>query len=619
MKKIPFILLTVVILMVNTFKLMASGYAVERLEPPFWWSGMQNSELQLLVYGEKIAELTPALEYSGVVIKKVVRVPNPNYLFVYLTISADANPGTFDLVFKRGDVVATVFPYELRTRSEGSAYREGYTTADVMYLITPDRFVNGDTSNDNIPGMLEKANRNYKGGRHGGDIRGIINSLDYLHDMGFTAIWVNPVLENDMPAYSYHGYAATDFYRVDPRFGSNSEYVELSEKAAEKGIKLIMDMILNHCGSKHWWMDDLPTTDWINFGGQYVNTNHRRTTQHDSYASGWDKKHFVDGWFVPTMPDLNQRNPLLATYLIQNTIWWIEYAGIDGIRMDTYPYPDKHFMADWTCAVMHEYPYFNIVGEEWSENPVTVAYWQRGKDNPDDYTSCLPGLMDFPLQGAMIAALVGDEHRYNSGLITFYEMLANDVIYADPLNFVTFADNHDIDRFFTAINEEFDLWKMGIAMLLTLRGIPQIYYGTEALMTNSRSGDHGLIRSGFPGGWDDDKVNVFSGEGLTVKQREAMAFLRTLLNWRKQKQLIHHGDLVHFAPEDGLYAFFRYDDNERVMVILNKNNKEVTPDMQRFAEMTHGFSTAADVITGKSHRLSQLTVPARSVMVLELE
>lgn len=580
---------------------------------------MQNSELQLLVYGEKIAELTPALEYSGVAIKKVVRVPNPNYLFVYLMISEDANPGTFELVFKRGEVVATVFPYELKARSEGSAYREGYTAADVMYLITPDRFVNGDTSNDNIPGMLEKTNRSYKGGRHGGDIRGIINSLDYLHDMGFTAIWVNPVLENDMPAYSYHGYAATDFYRVDPRFGSNSEYVELSEKAAEKGIKLIMDMILNHCGSKHWWMGDLPTTDWINFGGEYVNTNHRRTTQHDSYASGWDKKRFVDGWFVPTMPDLNQRNPLQATYLIQNTIWWIEYAGIDGIRMDTYPYPDKHFMADWTCAVMHEYPNFNIVGEEWSENPVTVAYWQRGKDNPDGYTSCLPGLMDFPLQGAMIAALVGDEHRYNSGLITFYEMLANDVIYADPLNFVTFADNHDIDRFFTAINEEFDLWKMGIAMLLTLRGIPQIYYGTEALMTNSRSGDHGLIRSGFPGGWDDDKVNVFSGEGLTAKQREAMAFLRTLLNWRKQKQLIHHGDLLHFAPEDGLYAFFRYDDNERVMVILNKNTKEVTPDMQRFAEMTHGFSTAGDVITGKSHRLSQLTVPARSVMVLELE
>ncbi len=580
---------------------------------------MQSGELQILVYGERIAELVPALEYQGVAIKKSVRVPNPNYLFVYLSIAADAKPGTFDLVFRRGDEVGALFRYELKARTEGSAEREGYTTADVMYLITPDRFVNGDPSNDNIPGMLETANRSYKGGRHGGDIRGIINSLDYLHDMGFTAIWVNPVLENDMPAYSYHGYAATDFYRVDPRFGSNHEYVELSEKAAEKGIKLIMDMILNHCGSKHWWMDDLPANDWINFDGEYVNTNHRRTTQHDSYASGWDKKHFADGWFVRTMPDLNQRNPLLAKYLIQNTIWWIEYAGIDGIRMDTYPYPDKYFMADWTCAVMDEYPNFNIVGEEWSENPVTVAYWQRGKDNPDGYTSCLPGLMDFPLQGAMIRALVEDEHRYNSGLITFYEMLANDVIYADPLNFVTFADNHDIDRFYTAINEDFDLWKMGIAMLMTLRGIPQIYYGTEALMTNSRSGDHGLIRGGFPGGWESDKVNVFSGKGLNAKQHEAMAFLRSLLNWRKDKVVIHHGELMHFAPENGLYAFFRFDGEEKVMIILNKNKNDVKPDMQRFAEMTDGYSTANDVITGKSHRLSQLTVPSRSVMVLELE
>jgi neopullulanase len=617
MKSFRFLLILTSLFFFVPYLLKAQDYSIARLEPPFWWVGMKNTKLQLLVYGEQIADLQPAVNYPGVSVTKTIRVPNPNYLFVYLEIDQKALPGSFDIHFKKDARTATSFLYELKERRPGAAERAGYNTSDVMYLITPDRFVNGDPGNDNIPGMLEQANRDYKGGRHGGDIQGIINSLGYLHDMGFTAIWVNPVLENNQPAYSYHGYAATDFYKVDPRFGSNEKYRELSLLAKERGIRLIMDMILNHCGSEHWWMVDLPSGDWINFEGEFVNTNHRRTTQQDRYASAYDKKHFADGWFVRTMPDLNQRNPLLAGYLIQNTIWWVEYADLDGIRMDTYPYPDKHFMADWTCAVMEEYPGFNIVGEEWTENPITVAYWQRGKENHDGYISCLPGLMDFPLQGALVRALRQEETLYSTGLIELYQMLANDIVYADPYNFVTFPDNHDMDRFFTSVNKDFDLWKMGIAYLLTMRGIPQIYYGTEALMTNSRSGDHGEIRTGFPGGWQGDEVNIFTGKGVNQQQHEAIAFLKTLLNWRKSKSVIHTGELIHFAPENGTYVYFRYDDSGMVMVAINKNEEETTLDTSRFKELTAGHSQAKDVITGKIVSLSEMKMPERSVMVLE--
>ena len=352
--------------------------------------------------------------------------------------------------------------------------------------------------------------------------------------MGFTAIWLNPVLENDMPDYSYHGYAATDFYKVDQRFGSNEEYRALIAKAKDKGIKIIMDMILNHCGSEHWFVKDMPTDDWVNFGGEYVNTSHRRNTVQDIHASEYDKRMFSDGWFVKTMPDLNQRNPLLATYLIQNTIWWIEYSGLSGIRMDTYPYPDKDFMTDWTCAIRAEYPNFNTVGEEWVNNPAIVSYWQEGKDNHDDYTSCLPSLMDFPIQYALAQALVQEEKQYGSGLIELYKMLSQDFLYADPYSLVVFPDNHDMDRFFTQVNEDLDLFKMGIAYILTLRGTPQLYYGTEILMDNEGApGDHGIIRTDFPGGWKGDEVNGFTGKGLSEQQKEAKAYIKKLLNWRK--------------------------------------------------------------------------------------
>jgi neopullulanase len=437
--------------------------------------------------------------------------------------------------------------------------------------------------------------------------------------MGFTAIWVNPVLENDMQEYSYHGYSTTDFYKADPRFGSNEDYRNLSMKAKDKGIKMIMDMIVNHCGSEHWWMRDLPAADWLNYQSGFVGTIHRKSVLQDPYVAAIDLERMVDGWFVPTMPDLNQRNPLMATYLIQNTIWWVEYAWLSGIRMDTYPYPDKHFMSDWTCAVMQEYPNFNIVGEEWTENPALVAYWQRGKTNPDGYSSCLPGLMDFPLQGALRKGLT-EKSGWSEGFMRLYEMLANDFLYADPSNFVIFPDNHDMSRFFTQMNEDYDLFRMGMIYTYTMRGIPQIYYGTEILMNNPGTDDHGIIRSDFPGGWAGDAVNAFTGAGLTAQQKEAQELLRKLGLWRKQAAVIHHGKLKHYLPENDTYVYFRYDDERKVMVAMNKSAEPANLPLARFSEMLAGARSGKDVLSGQSFPLGKiLTIPARQALILELD
>jgi len=614
--------LAVALLLLLGSSLLFAQSPLQRVEPPNWWAGMNNPELQLLLYGEEIAQYRAAIsEYEGVKITSTVRVQNPNYLFVNLQMSEGVQPGSFQVQLMDGEKTAASYEYELRKREPGSAMRESFTPADVMYLITPDRFANGNLDNDAVAGMMEKPDRDFKGGRHGGDIQGIIDHLDYIHDMGFTAIWLNPVLENDMPDYSYHGYAATDFYKVDQRFGSNEEYRNLVQQAKDKGIKIIMDMILNHCGSEHWFVKDMPTDDWVNFGGEYVNTTHRRHTVQDIHASEYDKMMFSDGWFVETMPDLNQRNPFLSTYLIQNTIWWIEYSGLSGIRMDTYPYPDKHFMTEWTCAIRAEYPNFNTVGEEWVNNPAIVSYWQGGKDNHDDYTSCLPSLMDFPVQFALVQGLTQEEKQYGGGLIELYKMLAMDFLYADPYKLVVFPDNHDMDRFFTQVNEDFDLFKMGIAYTLTVRGTPQLYYGTEILMDNEGApGDHGIIRTDFPGGWPGDEVNGFTGKGLSEQQNAAKAYVKKLLNWRKGNEAVHHGKLMQFVPHEGVYAIFRYTDDSKVMTILNKNTEEKVFSLDRYAEMLSGTSRGKDVISGKTYPTSgEVELPGKSALILEVE
>jgi glycosidase len=596
---------------------MAMAGKIDRVEPPNWWVGFENHNLQLMVHGDAISDLMPRVDYPGVEVESVVRVENPNYLFVNLEIHNDAVSGEFEIFFSNENGESQRYLYELNQRESRSASREGFNNSDVIYLITPDRFVNGDTSNDEMPEMKEGLNRADPDGRHGGDIRGIINSLDYLDELGFTAVWLNPVLENNMTRTSYHGYSTTDFYRVDPRYGSNEEYVELNEELDKRGMKLIMDMIFNHCGSEHWWMDDMPMDDWINHYPGYKITNHRRTVNQDPHASEADTKGMVDGWFVPSMPDLNQQNPFMATYLIQNSIWWIEYAGLEGIRQDTWPYPDKEMMADWTAAVLREYPNFNIVGEEWSNNPAIVSYWQKGQQNADGYECYLPGLMDFPLQGAVSSGLSAEE-SWGEGLIEIYEALANDFLYPDAGNLVVFPDNHDMSRFFMQVGQDVDLQKMGVAFFLTTRGIPQIYYGTELLLTHE--GDqHGDIRADYPGGWTGDAVNAFTGEGLTQQQVDFREYMRKIQNWRKSNEVIHTGQLTHFAPENGTYTYFRHSNDDAVMVVLNKNETETTLSTQRFNEILYPYASGTEIISGKEiNDLSNITIPARSVFIVDL-
>jgi glycosidase len=601
----------------------ADDTTVDRVEPPFWWTGFKESGLQLMVHGNGISMFTPSVDYPGVSIERVETVKSPNYLFLYLDIGEETQAGDFKITFS-GKGRTLTHSYSLREKNPDSAHARGFTSADSIYLITPDRFVNGDRSNDNIGEMGDTVDRGKPGGRHGGDIQGIIDALDYISGMGFTAIWLNPLLENRMPDYSYHGYSTTDFYRVDPRYGSNEQYREMVEAARAKGIGVIMDMIVNHIGSEHWWMDDLPTDDWFNFQDEPVMTSHEHITEQDPHASEYDKRLYSDGWFVPTMPDLNQRNPLMADYLTQNALWWIEYLGLAGIRMDTYPYPDKHYMTEWTRRLMVEYPDFNMVGEEWTSNPSAVAYWQRGQVNRDGYVSYLPSLMDFPLQEAMRLALVTEDGTRlddgtQAGLMRLYLALANDFVYPDPAALVIFPDNHDMSRIFTQLDEDYGLFQMAMAYVLTMRGAPQIYYGTEILMTNPGTTDHGVMRSDFPGGWEGDSRNGFTGNGLSDREQEAQQYLRTLLKWRQDKEVIHSGKLTHFRPEDGTYVYFRHDEESSVMVVLNKNNVETGLDLSRFSERLEGYGEARNVISGSVMTLDKnLTLPARSALVLEL-
>ena len=591
---------------------------VERIEPPHWWVGMKNDQLQLMVHGAGIADSKAELVYPGVSIESVQHTPNANYLFINLRIQGDAQVGTLMLRFRRGADVLSL-PYELRARQPGSAQRQGFSNADVILNLMPDRFAQGQPVTVPPPGFADAVDRNNTAARHGGNLQGIMDHLDYIAAMGYTAIWPTPVVENNQARYSYHGYASTDSYRIDPRLGSNEDYRRLVALAREKGIGVIQDVVLNHIGSNHWWMRDLPAPNWISFDGRFVPTYHARTAVSDPYASAVDKRNFTDGWFIQDMPDMNQRDPLLATYQIQNTIWWIEYAGLVGIRADTYGYSDAAFLADWSRRVTAEYPRLNIVGEEWSGNPVVTSYWLRGRTQSDGYVSYLPSVMDFPLHYTLLQALLAPDSLH-SGLTDLYEALVNDRLYADPKNLVLFEGNHDTPRLFSALNEDPALYRMALVYVLTMHRIPQLYYGTEILMTSPKERDDGAVRRDFPGGWSGDSVNAFTGAGLTPQQLDAQAFVRKLLNWRKTQPVIHRGALKHFAPQDGTYVLFRYDAKDKVMVVFNKNSTEKTLETDRFREVLPAHSTAVDVLTGQHYALHDtLTVPARSVLVLQLE
>ena len=584
---------------------VAQTTRVERVEPPNWWLGMEYSELDLLLYGKNIAAFDPTVRGGEVLLKEVKKVDNPNYLFLTLDVSK-APVGRFDIVLRRANAVDIVQPYEIKPRSVHSKHRKGFDSSDVVYLITPDRFANGNPKNDAYGELREKSiDREDDYARHGGDIQGITEHMEYIKQMGFTAVWLSPVLINDMPEQSYHGYAITDFYKVDPRFGTLEDYKRLVEVASKKGIKVIMDQVANHFGLGHWWIGDLPSEDWVNYfenleGKNLHYSSHRRTVNQDTYAATTDKKSMQEGWFVSTMPDLNHRNEHVAKYIIQNSIWWIETLGIQGIRQDTYPYPDKHFMSRWASAIMREYPNFNIVGEEWSYNPLIVGYWQQGANNKDGYQSHLKSVMDFPMQGTIVKGLLEKENP-NAGLVRIYEGLANDFHYQSPKDLMIFLDNHDMDRLFTQVRENIIIAQMAIAYSLVLPRIPQIYYGTEILMENTKKPhDHGYIRKDMPGGWESDKINVFTGQGLSRQQTEMQNYLRNLLRYRKSSKAIHQGKTVHFVPQNNVYVLFRVYKDESVVCILNQNKEPFTLDLRRFEQMGLDGQKMKNVVSGQT-------------------
>ena len=591
-------------------------YRIDHLEPPFWWAGMAENKLQLMVHGKNISDLEPEFSHPGIEINQVHRLSNPNYLFIDLFLSEEAIPGEFEIIFNKEGRPKIKYNYTLLKREPDSADRQGFSQADVIYLITPDRYANGDPGNDSSSQLKEKQNRLKKGGRHGGDIQGIIDHLDYISDMGFTQVWLNPVLENDQHTYSYHGYSTTDYYNIDARFGNNELYKVLSKEAKKRGIGLVMDLILNHIGSEHWWMKDLPTIDWINNDGKFVRSNHIHESVHDPHLTESQRDLFTSGWFVETMPDLNQNYTFLANYLIQNSIWWIEYADLSGFRIDTYPYIDKNFLSIWSKRIATEYPRFNFVGEEWSSNPTMVSYWQKGSNRYDDYDSYIPSMMDFPLQEALVNGLLGNED-WNSGIVDIFRVISNDFQYGDPYNLVVFAGNHDMKRIYSQLNEQMDLYKMAMTIINTVRGIPQIYYGTEIAM--SSTGDHGALRKDFPGGWPGDKVNAFTGRSLNKKELEAQNFIRKLLNWRKENIAITMGNMIHYPVENGIYVYFRSYNEALVMVIINNNKRSKTIDPDRFNEVIAEKKQGISILDNKVYDLTtKINLPGKGALILEI-
>ena len=592
------------------------------VEPPFWWVGMANDTLQLAVNAPGIADARFELDYPGVKLDSQVTLDSKNYKFLYLTVAPQTKPGKVKIGYTL-DGRKRSFDYELKARDRAPEDYRGFDAGDVLYLLMPDRFAKGlDDKDIDLKGLdyPVTADRNDPNGRHGGDMRGIRNKLDYIDSLGVTAIWVCPVLENDMPGGSYHGYATTDYYNIDPRFGSNQEWNTLIEDAHKRGLKVVMDMIFNHSGSNHPWMKDAPSADWFNHPEGDAMTNYRLTTVHDPYVSDYDLEHTVDAWFVPAMPDLNQRNPHLMKYLTQNSIWWIESSKIDGIRMDTYPYADMKGMSRWAADVLREYPNFNIVGECWYSNEAGSAFWQKdSKLNPEQTN--LPTVMDFwaILNGRK--AFYADTDPWH-GLNDVYDHLAQDFLYADPQHVLTFLDNHDSDRFLEkmpADSKELGPWKQAMAWLLTTRGIPQIYYGSELLMNGSKEGSDGYIRLDMPGGFPGDKTDAFTAEGRTALQNEAYDFLRNVLQWRRNEgnDVISKGSLKHFMPQNGIYAYQRRLGDKEVVVLLNGKDTPNEVTMERTLEVLPYGTVRHDVVSGRDVTIEPtMTFAPRQVMIL---
>lgn len=608
--------LTFLFLLISTF----SFAQFQRVEPAFWWKGMKNPELQILLYGKNIAQQNIELS-DGIQIKDLTKVENPNYVFITINTN-EINTSKFKIFLKNGKKTISTYQYELKERTPNSSARESYTSKDVFYLIMPDRFANGDEKNDSNKFLIEKANRKSEGGRHGGDLRGIINNLDYLKNLGVTTLWLTPVCEDNEKAYTYHGYAQTDLYKIDARYGTNEEYRELSTELKKRDMKLVKDYVTNHWGVSHWLIQDLPTKDWIHWfedgKNGFKRSNYRTNSQMNPYAAEVDKKVALDGWFDTTMPDLNQSNPLVLKYLIQNAIWWIEYAQLDGYRVDTYPYNDKDGMAKWCKAITDEYPNFNIVGETWMYDPAQIAFWQKDSKvgEIENYNSNLPSVMDFMLYENLPKALQ-EEENWDKGMIRLYNSFASDFLFPNPKNMMVFFENHDTPRINEMFNGNPAYYKLALTIVSTIRGIPQLYYGSEIGMRGDKNKGDADIRRDFPGGWKGDAQNAFVSR--TPEQNDFFDYTQKLLNWRKSKDVIHNGKTKNFSPERNVYVYFRYNDEEKVMVVINSSDKEQTIEMNRFQEMVPSSFKAKDVMKDAEVQIKDLlTIPAKSSLILEI-
>jgi glycosidase len=591
---------------------------IKRIDPPSWYTGMLSGKLQLLVYGENISKTRPEVNYPGIRIAEVHYPANPNYLILDLEISKQAAAGKFDIRFLESGKLAANYLYTLSPKRQIQGNVESFSPSDVLYLITPDRFANGEPKNDNLSGLKEQANRNDPSGRHGGDLKGIENHLDYINKLGFTAIWLNPVLENDMKFISYHGYAITDYYKIDPRYGSNFDYQNLITACHRNGLKMIMDAVLNHCGSNNFLFLDPPSIDWFHFTGNFVRSNYRASSILDPHASEIDKKLFSDGWFDKTMPDFNQDIAYLRQYFIQNTLWWIEFAGIDGIRLDTQPYSNQDFLAEWITRIYEEYPGFRLVGESWFEQESYTAQFQANPKINSGFNSKMPSVTDFPFCFALRKAL-NENDQWGEGISRLYNVIAQDFLYSDASVNMIFLDNHDMTRFAEVIQKDIRKFKMGVSILLTMRGIPQIYYGTELLMNGDERKGHGDIRKDFPGGWPNDTVSAFQGIGLNRSEREATDFLQKILKWRKQTPVIWNGALKQFAPNNGLYVYTRSDPSKTILVMVNNSDKKAIQfNKDNYTEVLAGFKSAREVLTNENYQFDSIKINPKTVLILDL-
>ncbi|HRC66568.1 MAG TPA: glycoside hydrolase family 13 protein [Bacteroidales bacterium] len=598
---------------------VAQQPSIERIEPPFWWIGMNESNLELLFYGKNLGDFKAYSSVPGLEIINTISIENPNYLFVYIKMDSNLKEGVYPLLLKGDKDKEISVLYRFDKREPGSASRKGFGWGDNIYLLMPDRFANGNPSNDDIDAMVEKADRNNPNGRHGGDLAGVAKYLDYLKELGMTAVWLNPIFENNQPHYSYHGYAITDLYNVDPRLGSNEEFVRVVKQAHQKGLKIIMDMVFNHLGDQHWMIRDLPSSSFIHRWPEYTPSNFRSTTIPDPYHSEYDYQKMINGWFDRHMPDLNQNDSLLADYLIQNSIWWIEYSGIDAIRMDTYQYADKDFMARWVNRIKGEYPDFSIVGELWVEQKALHAYWMEGNYRFGNYDSPLQFLTDFPLYIALRESFLDKEKGWEKGVERIYYCLAQDFVYDEPRNNMIFIDNHDLSRFYSIAGENLQKFTLGLVMLYTLRGIPQFTYGTEQLMTGLESDGHGLIRGDMMGGWPNDPVNAFEAKGRNKQQQKAWELISSLANWRKSSNVIHSGNTRHFLPENNVYSYFRYNENDTVWVILNYGDEEALVETGRFAEMLGQHRRGHEIVSNREISWGEtLTLQPYQALIIEL-